>query len=227
MTLYAADVMDIAKPVEKKQRKKKEPLTPPPSETEHPTQSAPKKEKKPMTEAQKAALEKAKEARLKKKQEKEEAAKVAAAAKAAEEAIASKQEQEALAKKEAAKEKRRLARQKRKADQMLANEIDTAVKEVSKRAESTSEVSVPQAPPAKVKKPRKVRNPDEPPTWFSKYIEGVKREQSVGEKKPVKQIQQEAQEVAKAKWDNGMVRDRLQNEVDSHMNRMYSMIFGR
>lgn len=84
-----------------------------------------------------------------------------------------------------------------------------------------------QAPPAKVKRQRKVRNPEEPPTWFSRYIEGVKREQSIGEKKPVKQIQQEAQQEAKTKWENGIVRDRVQNEMDSHMNRMYGMIFSR
>lgn len=137
-------------------------------------------------------------------------------------------EAEVLAKKEAAKEKRRLARLKRKADTALDKEIDTAVKEVaSERVQSTSDVSVPQAPPAKVKRQRKVRNPEEPPTWFSRYIEGVKREQSIGEKKPVKQIQQEAQQEAKTKWENGIVRDRVQNEMDSHMNRMYGMIFSR
>jgi len=77
------------------------------------------------------------------------------------------------------------------------------------------------------KKPRAVRD-DNPPAWFQKYIEGVKREQShTGEKKPVKQIQQEAEQEAKSKWENGLVRDRLKNEVDSHMNRMYSMIFAR
>lgn len=228
MTLYSADVMDIAKPVEKKQRKKKEPLTPPNSEVESHTQNE-KKEKKPMTEQQKAALEKAKAARLAKKLEREAAKKQEQEAQEAQSKAAQEQEAAALAKKEAAKEKRRQARLKRKADQALDKEIDTAVKEVaSERPTSTSEVEVPQAPPAKVKKARKARNPAEPPTWFSKYIEGVKREQSSsGEKKPVKQIQQEAQQEAKAKWDNGMVRDRLQNEVDGHMNRMYSMIFGR
>jgi hypothetical protein len=216
MTLYVADVMDIAKPVSKKS--KKLPVTPPPSEVEVPTQNEkPVKEKKPMTEKQRAALEKAKAARLAKKQE-------------AESQQQQQQEQEAaaLAKKEAAKEKRRQARLKRKADQSLDKEIDTAVQQVqSERPQTTSEVEVPQAPPAKVKKSRKPRNPADPPTWFSKYIEGVKREQSVGEKKPVRQIQQEAHAEAKTKWDDGMVRDRLQNEVDSHMNRMYSMIFGR
>ena len=221
MTLYSADIMDLATPVEKKPRKtKKEKVLPTPEPSE-PEVAAPVAETKPepkpkkeMTEKQKAALAKAQETRkkkkeeallLKQKQEEEEQAKHL-------EEI--KRQQNLTAKKEAAKEKRRLAKEKRKAEtDDIAQEIDKEVKNLVKTP--------------KPKKARVVRGED-PPAWFQKYIEGVKREQahSTTEKKPVKQIQQEAQEEAKTKWDNGLVRDRLQNEVNGHMNRMYSMIFG-
>lgn len=69
----------------------------------------------------------------------------------------------------------------------------------------------------------------EPPQWFKKYVEGVKKEEAVHkeEKVPAKQVKLEAQEVAQKSWDNGLTRDRVSNEVDGHMNRMYSMIFAR
>jgi hypothetical protein len=69
----------------------------------------------------------------------------------------------------------------------------------------------------------------EPPQWFNKYVEGVKKEEAVqkAEKVPAKQVKQEAQEVAQKSWNDGLTRDRVSNEVDSHMNRMYSMIFKR
>jgi hypothetical protein len=171
------------------------------------------KPKKELTEKQKAALAKAQETR---KRKKEEAllAKQKEETEAREKQIEEIQRQQNLnAKKEAAKEKRRLAKEKRKAESEIEKEIETEVKNL-----------------VKTPKPKKARvvHGDNPPAWFEKYIEGVKREQahSTSEKKPVKQIQQEAQEEAKTKWDNGLVRDRLQNEVNGHMNRMYSMIFG-
>lgn len=229
MTLYSADIMDLAKPIEKKPRKnvsKKEKVlpTPEPSEPEtvstepvaEPVAEKPK-EKRPMTDKQREALAKAQESRKRKKEEalaaKQQQEAAAEAAKKAEEEKA----QAALAKKEAAKEKRRLAKEKRKAEEPVQDEVATEIdKEVKKLV--------------KIPKPKKARvvNGENPPVWFQKYIEGVKREQShsTSEKKPVKQIQQEAEQEAKSKWENGLVRDRLQNEVDSHMNRMYSMIFG-
>lgn len=219
MTLYSADIMDLATPVEKKPRKtKKEKVlpTPEPSEPEVPVpEAAAPKPKKEMTEKQKAALAKAQETRKRKKEE-------ALLAKQKEEQEAQAKHQEELqiqqnltAKKEAAKEKRRLAKEKRK-----AQETDDISQEIEKEVKNL----------VKTPKPKKARvvHGEDPPAWFQKYIEGVKREQahSTTEKKPVKQIQQEAHEEAKTKWDNGLVRDRLQNEVNGHMNRMYNMIFG-
>lgn len=223
MTLYAADVMDLAKPVETKKRKlapKKEAvITPPPSETETPVPVP--VPKKPRTEKQIAALARAKEARLRKKQERE-----ALQETLQKQVDEEQQKAEALAtKKEAAKEKRRLAALRRKE---AKKELDDAVAAVqSEKPQSSEHVTVPEIAKPKVKKVRMKRNPEDPPAWFQKYVEGVKREQAQGEKKPVKQIQQEAQEEAKTKWGDGMVRDRLTNEVDAHMSRMYNMIFGR
>lgn len=223
MTLYSADIMDLAKPIEKKPRKtKKEKVlpTPEPSEPDVAPTEVTEKPKKEMTEKQKAALLKAQETRKRKKEEAllaKQQEEMAVATKQKEQEEKQKQEEEKqqalLAKKEAAKEKRRIAKEKRKAEQELSKEIDQEVSNLVKTP--------------KPKKARVVRG-DNPPAWFQKYIEGVKREQShaTSEKKPVKQIQQEAEQEAKSKWENGLVRDRLQNEVDGHMNRMYSMIFG-
>lgn len=208
MTLYAADVMDLAKPVETKRskgKKKAELPTPPVSEPEAVEEKV-EKPKRVMSEKQKAALEKAKETRKRKREE-------ALASKAAEEEeIKKKQEEiaakeaEIAAKKEAAKEKRRLAREQKK-NQTVDQQIDSEVEKVVKK--------------------QKKQDDHSPPAWFQKYVEGVKKEQArhEKEKKPAKQIQQEATQVAQSKWDDGLTRDRLRNEVDGHMNRMYSMIF--
>lgn len=69
----------------------------------------------------------------------------------------------------------------------------------------------------------------EPPVWFKKYVEGVKKEEAAHKeiKVPAKQVKIEAQETAQKSWENGLTRDRVSNEIDSHMNRMYSMIFAR
>lgn len=218
MTLYSADIMDLAKPVEKlvekKRRKKTAIPTPEPSEVSEVPESVEaavnvKKPKKEMSEKQKAALEKAQESRKRKKEE-ALALKNQQDQEAESKRIAEEEKQQALlAKKEAAKEKRRLAKEKRKGD-----EIDQAVDNL---------VKIPKPKKAKV-----VRGED-PPSWFQKYIEGVKREQSQNhsDKKPVKQIQLEATEMAAEKWKDGLVRDRVQNELDSHASRMYSMIFNR
>ena len=215
MTLYSADIMDLAQPVEKKQRKSKEPskkkkepvtLTPPatpvPDVAETPVEIKPKRV---MSEKQKEALKAGQEKRrLQKIAMKEQAE--------AEMAAHQNKEKEQLEKKEAAKEKRRQAALKRK-QESVEGQIDEAVTEVL-------------AEPKKVKKPK--TSPDEPPVWFRKYMEGVKQEQASAKtpKTPKKQIQQEAHEEAKSKWGDGLVRDRLKNEVDGHMNRMYGMIFG-
>ena len=67
----------------------------------------------------------------------------------------------------------------------------------------------------------------EPPAWFQKYVAGVKSEEAKQSsvKVPKKEVLQEAKQTAQEQWNNGLTRDRIQNEVDSHMSRMYGMIF--
>ena len=79
-----------------------------------------------------------------------------------------------------------------------------------------------------VKKMKKNSSDNEPPIWFKQYVAGVKKEEAKisREKKPKKQIQQEAREVAQTSWADGFTRDRVRNEVDGHMSRMYQMMFG-
>lgn len=210
MTLYAADVMDLAKPVGKKSKKKEELPTPPTSEPE-----VKEKPKRVLTDAQKAALKAGQEKRKQKKLE--EQAALEARQKQAEE-----NEKAMIAKLEEKKAKRREAAAKRKAEKLKAasevsQELDKAVEEVM------------EPKPKKQRKKKEPADPNVPPAWFEKYIEGVKREQAeVSEvKKPKKEIQAEASQMAQEKWQDGMVRDRLRNELDGHANRMYSMIFGR
>jgi hypothetical protein len=68
-----------------------------------------------------------------------------------------------------------------------------------------------------------------PPAWFKQYVAGVKKEESKvsNDKKPQRQIQLEANEVAENQWKDGFTRDRVRNEVDNHMSRMYQMMFGK
>ena len=80
-----------------------------------------------------------------------------------------------------------------------------------------------------VKKVPKKRDDSEPPQWFNKYVESVKKEEAAlkTEKTPSKQIKHEAQEHAQKSWNDGLTRDRVTHEVDNHMSRLYSQIFAR
>ena len=211
MTLYSADVLDLAKPVPKKGKGKKEESVPD-------IQPEPvKKEKKPASEKQLAALAKAQETRKRKREEAEEAKN--AAAKLEQERI-EKEKQEQLAKEEkklAQKEKRRLKK--------LEKSAPTPPPTVASSTSSHNELTLDQAIDHEVKK---IKSDNEPPAWFKQYVAGVKKEEAKisREKKPKKQIQKEAQEVAETQWADGFTRDRVRNEVDGHMSRMYQMMFG-
>jgi hypothetical protein len=208
MTLYAASLMDIAKPVEskKKGKKIKEEVT-----TEEPTE-APVKH---VSEKRMAALAKAQETRKRKREE------AATQKKAEEEAIASKEaeiqakQEEIHRKKEELKEKRRL---KREAKQQEATPPVSESSSISEGAEPKQK---------KVRKPKVPRDDSVPPTWFQKYVEGVKHEEAKQSQMKVtkKQVEEEARQTATQQWQDGFTRDRVQNEVDGHMTRMYGMIF--
>lgn len=83
----------------------------------------------------------------------------------------------------------------------------------------------------KIAMPHLEGGPDEPPSWFKAYVldEQKRRnaEKTKKEKQNTKAIKAEAQEIASQKWSDGFTRDKIRNEVDSHMSRLYSMIHGR
>jgi hypothetical protein len=94
------------------------------------------------------------------------------------------------------------------------------VEEVKVEEVKVEEVKVEEPKLKKPRVPRKKRDPAEAPVWFAKYVEGVKKEQSVikNEKIPAKKVKEEAQEVASKSWNHGLTRNRVQNEVDGHSN---------
>lgn len=214
MTLYSADVLDLAKPVPKKGKGKKESQPEPESEPKQ-IEPAPVKEKKTPSEKQLAALAKAQESR-KRKREEAEAAKVAAENAEKARIAAEEEKKKALeAKKEAAREKRRAKKQLPSPAESMDEEIDRAVEAI--------------APPKKKTKtvPKATVDESGPPAWFKQYVAGVKKEEAKisHEKKPKKQIQQESEDIAQKNWSDSFTRDRVRNEVDGHMSRMYQMMF--
>jgi hypothetical protein len=171
------------------------------------------KEKRVPSEKQLAALQKAQETRKRKRDE----------------ANALKEQQQA--EEEGLKKLEELKIQKQKEKKEAA-----AAKRKEKR-DAKKQVPTPDASVASTQKKKRVAKPKEmvahddkePPVWFKKYISNVKKEENRASttKKPAKQVQEEVAEVAHKQWGDGMVRDRLRNEVDGHMNRMYGMIFGQ
>lgn len=206
MGLYSADLESVAQPVKKgKGKKKEEPVL----ETETPKPEKKKRVKKvkieePAVLADVANVEKKKSAKVLAKEKK-----IAEEKKQTEEKNAMEAEKlKALAEKKAlAAEKRR----KRKAEKETDKAVDEAIKEA---------IEEPKAKKAKS---------DDPPKWFKKYIEGVAVEQNslLKEKKPRIEVKKHADEVAERSWRDGFTRDRVQTEVDAHMDRMYQMMFSR
>ena len=198
MTLYSADVLDIAKPVPKKGKGKKN-VEKTVEIQEEPEVVEVVPTKKQPTEKQLAALTKAQESR---KRKREEAEKVKLDLIHA--------ENQKQVKKEEAKQKRKINKIQKLATPppSLDEEIDAVVEELSVR-------------------PSISKDDLEPPSWFKQYVSGVKKEEAKisREKKPKKQIQQEAVEVAQKNWSDSFTRDRVRNEVDGHMSRMYQMMF--
>lgn len=219
MTLYKADFLEaVGVPVIKEKSKGKKRAVEEVLE-ERPTEGGKQLPvKKPKTEKQLAALERAKDARIKKKEE----AKLAQEAelKAVEEA------QKAIVAKEAEIEKKKLERKEKRAAKKAGSskegsvtsvELDKVIKEVEK----VEKVE-------KVKKVVKNVDSSEPPEWFKKYIRGQQVEQNnlSKEKKSAIVLKKESNEVAVNAWKDDLTRDRVNQERDNHMSRMYSSIFG-
>lgn len=72
---------------------------------------------------------------------------------------------------------------------------------------------------------------DEPPSWFKAYLHEEQKRRNAD--KPKKErasapaVKQAAEVQAAVKWSDGLTRDRVNNEVNGHMNRLYAQIHGR
>lgn len=217
MALYAADIESLAKPVSVKGKKKAQTETPPESVESGSVGEPEKKAKKPPTEKQLAA--RAKFAENRKKKLEEQAAEKLRLEKEVEE------KQKSIADAEAVKEEKKKKRAESRVEKRKAKEIEVAVDEAVAEPKEI-EVAV------KAKKQRAIkpkRDDSVPPAWFEKFVESAKMEESkiAADKKPTKQVKEEAKAVAQAQWQDGFTRDRVNQQVDNHMSKLYSMIFAR
>jgi hypothetical protein len=210
MVLYAADLIDFEKPKPITEKTDKLPEEP--------------KVKKEMTEKQKAALLKAQETRKLKKE-------AAAKEKLEQEELARKLQEAALKK---PRKKAKVEEPEVKVEEVKVEEKPKKQKKVKVAAPAPEPAPEPTPEPTPEPKKRKRESKpksNDPPEWFKKYVEGVQKEKAAAggdvSKKQETIIKNEALKVAQKSWDSGFTRDRVQNEVDSHMNRMYSMIFSR
>lgn len=217
MVLYAADLNDLA-PTKKISRKRKEAPIEQVEQVEETVEKVEKK-KRVLSDEQKENLKKGREARkLKKEQEKVLEQKLLEAAPKRQKKVKTPTPPpDEIEEKETVPEP--VAEEPKKKRRVKKTEVKQEV----------PEVKVEEVKAEPVKKKRASKN--EPPTWFKQYVEGVQKEKAAQEgqvsKKQENIIKNEAMRVAKKSWESGYTRDRVQNEVDSHMNRMYSMIFGR
>jgi len=101
------------------------------------------------------------------------------------------------------------------------------------------EAEEPPVKPKKVTKPKEIKPKviidgaaaGDPPTWFKNYLldEAKRRneDKSKSERSTISEVKKTATETAHKKWNDGLTRDRVNNEVSSHMNRLYQQIHGR
>lgn len=236
VSLYTADISDIAQPVKKEKKSRSKKNAPKIDTTPEATPvkedntaervtvgkedvSVPPKTKKPPTEKQLAALAKAQETRKRKRDEKlaEEQAAIAAQKEEDDKRIAL--EEAKAAKKAAAAERRKQAR--------LAKKNTPPPSEMSETVSVTTSQAVDDA--VAELKPAKKQKQVRPPAWFKQFVNSVKQEEA--EAAPIKRaktiVAKEVNKIANEKWQDGFVRDQVQNETSRHESSMYAMIFGK
>ena len=153
--------------------------------------------KKERTPAQIAAAEKRKETLRLKKEEQE---KLKREAEEAERLVAEKKEAQKAARKEAALKRK------------LAKQVSTE--------ESTEQ------PKKKRTKKVKTEETDDAPGWFKNYVKTIqKREQQLADQGERSKVGKEVKEAAMQQWNDGIVRDKIADEISNHQKRMHSMIF--
>lgn len=66
-----------------------------------------------------------------------------------------------------------------------------------------------------------------PPPWFNTIVELIEREKAEqnGERVNKRDLKAKATRTAGVRWADGLTRDRVQGAVDSHVSKMYEMIF--
>ncbi len=110
-----------------------------------------------------------------------------------------------------------------KAQDEVTNE-PAVIKKVNKRAEAAA------ARKANKKIIVAGETAEEPPTWFKAYLHDEQKRRNADKPKKERMnqsaIKQQAEVQAAVKWSDGLTKDRVTNEVNSHMNRLYQQIHG-
>lgn len=194
-SLYATKIADLGKPV---------------------SENTEKKEKKPRSEKQIAAFEKAREARKKTLEAKKSFEKPVEPA-SPPKTVSEPETTEVLedikveVQAESSSEEPSKPKKERKTKKRAASET-FEVAEKAVKIETKDEAT---------------QSEEEAPSWFKSYVIGVKEEQAkaANDKRPKKQVRIEAQAVAQKQWQQPQTRERVQNTVNNHMQKMYSMVF--
>jgi len=129
---------------------------------------------------------------------------------------AKKQQEEASHNEEA--EKQKLL----KKEAALAKRRETLAK---KKAETDSGVSV--SSEEKIEAPKKSKNTDVPPPWFTTFVTDTLGEklEELGMKVSKKELKADGKAAAQEKWENIETRGKVRHAVDNHLSNMYSTIF--
>lgn len=196
-SLYATKISDLAKPVSEKTVK----------------------EKKPRSEKQIAAFEKAREARKKTLDDK----------KSFEKPSEPTSPPKTISEPEVSDEVKVENNEETVEENIIVSEEPAKPKEkrqTKKRSAPKQEEIVEKAEKIETNNYSK-ETEEEAPAWFKSYVVGVKEEQAKAgnDKRPKKQVRIEAKEVAQQQWQQPQTRERVQNTVNNHMQKMYSMIF--
>jgi hypothetical protein len=226
MVLYAADVSKIAKPVKSMPRKKVKEEAIETNQVEEELKPKKKATKKQLENLAKGQAKLAEKRTLEKQEPKKRKADPEP------ESVEEEKPKRVRKKKEMTPEPTEQVKPKKKKEVTPEPIQEEKPKRVRKKKEIEPEESeeLDKVKPKRIRV-KKLEEPrlDVPPTWFNKYIESVKREEAIHReaKVPVKQVKQEAQEQATKSWNDGLTRDRVANEVDNHLTRMYSQIFAK
>ena len=99
----------------------------------------------------------------------------------------------------------------------------------SKKLKRQPTISKKSMPPTPSNSPKVDDVDNEPPKWFMNYVSNMKTFQNeVAEKKKTKRVlKTEADDYAKKQWKKPDLRQRVTDNVDSHLTKMYRQIFGK